>query len=112
MKHVLNPMSAADYFISRRGMLFRQIFFSFFITFKNSNLYPGPWTSAGIEALGTFHTSKQNVENDSPALQLMVIPVGISQDNGVVLRKSMGITDEVKERKEENRRLIISLDDK
>ena len=55
----------------------------------------GPWTSAGIEAQGTFYTSSQIVETEAPALQLMVIPVGVSQDSGVLLRKSMGISDEV-----------------
>ncbi|XP_008553797.1 glucose dehydrogenase [FAD, quinone] isoform X1 [Microplitis demolitor] len=64
---LLKPTSAFNY------LLFRQ----------------GPWTSAGIEVVGTV------ARNSSPDLQFMVIPVGVSQDNGVVLRKAMGIKDQV-----------------
>ncbi|XP_057334319.1 glucose dehydrogenase [FAD, quinone]-like [Microplitis mediator] len=64
---LLKPTSAFNYFLSRQG----------------------PWTSAGIEVVGTI------AKNSSPDLQFMVIPVGVSQDNGVVLRKAMGIKDKV-----------------
>ncbi|XP_043286484.1 glucose dehydrogenase [FAD, quinone]-like isoform X2 [Venturia canescens] len=73
VQSVLNPIAALNYFIFRQG----------------------PWTSAGIEAVGTFYSPNQNHETDAPDLQLMVIPLGVSQDNGIVLRKAMGISDRI-----------------
>ncbi|XP_015122039.1 glucose dehydrogenase [FAD, quinone] [Diachasma alloeum] len=55
----------------------------------------GPWTSTGLEVVGTLHTRSINNTNNHPDVQLMVMPVGISQDNGAQLRKYMGISDEV-----------------
>lgn len=56
----------------------------------------GPWTSAGVDILGTFHSSFQQNKSSAPDLQLMVMPLGLSKDNGIVLRKAMGISDEVR----------------
>ncbi|KAK0084193.1 hypothetical protein PV326_006373 [Microctonus aethiopoides] len=55
----------------------------------------GPWTSAGIEVIGTLSDTLANKKHESPDIQFMIIPVGISQDNGVALRKFMGISDEI-----------------
>jgi len=55
----------------------------------------GPWTSSGIEILGTFHSSLQTNESIAPDLQLMALPLGVSNDNGFILKKGMGISDEV-----------------
>ncbi|XP_046621945.1 glucose dehydrogenase [FAD, quinone]-like isoform X1 [Neodiprion virginianus] len=71
--NVLNPLSAFNYFFHGKG----------------------PWTSAGIEVVGTLHSTKSNRKLDPPDIQLMVMPVGISQDGGIALRKIMGISDEV-----------------
>ncbi|XP_012288644.1 glucose dehydrogenase [FAD, quinone] isoform X2 [Orussus abietinus] len=73
LPNLLNPMSAIHYY------LFRQ----------------GPWTSAGVEVLGTLYSQKN--KSTAPDLQFMVMPLGISQDNGIFLKRIMGITDRVYE---------------
>ncbi|XP_076678536.1 glucose dehydrogenase [FAD, quinone] isoform X3 [Andrena cerasifolii] len=73
MMDTLNPVSAINYFLFGEG----------------------PWTSAGVDILGTFHSSFQQNKSSAPDLQLMVMPLGLSKDNGIVLRKAMGISDEV-----------------
>jgi hypothetical protein len=55
----------------------------------------GPWTSPGIEILGTFHSSLQKNQSIAPDLQLMALPLGVSNDNGFILKKAIGISDEV-----------------
>ena len=55
----------------------------------------GPWTFTGVEVLGTFHSSMQKNISSTPDLQIMVMPLGLSRDNGVVLKEAMGISDEV-----------------
>lgn len=57
--------------------------------------YLGPWTSAGIEVLGTFHKASHANKSIVPDLQLMVLPLGASKDKGLILKKAMGISDEV-----------------
>ncbi|KAH0535514.1 glucose dehydrogenase [FAD, quinone]-like isoform X1 [Cotesia glomerata] len=64
---LLKPTSSLNYFFNKQG----------------------PWTSAGIEVVGTL------AEKNKPDLQFMVIPVGVSQDNGVFFRKAMGIKNQV-----------------
>ncbi|XP_012256983.2 glucose dehydrogenase [FAD, quinone]-like [Athalia rosae] len=71
--NILNPLSAFNYYFNGDG----------------------PWTSAGIEVIGTFRSSRVKDKRDPPDLQFMVMPVGISHDNGMAFRKSMGITEEV-----------------
>ncbi|XP_053977905.1 glucose dehydrogenase [FAD, quinone]-like isoform X1 [Hylaeus volcanicus] len=73
MTDTLNPIPAINYFLFGKG----------------------PWTSAGVEVLGTFHSSFQKNTSNIPDLQIMVMPLGISKDNGVALRKAMGISDKV-----------------
>ncbi|XP_017796644.1 PREDICTED: glucose dehydrogenase [FAD, quinone] [Habropoda laboriosa] len=73
MIDTLNPMSALKYFIFGKG----------------------PWTFTGVEVLGTFHSSFQQNKSDVPDLQIMVMPLGLSKDNGVVLKKAMGISEKV-----------------
>lgn len=55
----------------------------------------GPWTFSGVEVLGTFHSSTQKNKSDIPDLQIMVMPLGLSRDNGVVLKEAMGISEKV-----------------
>ncbi|XP_078053384.1 glucose dehydrogenase [FAD, quinone] [Augochlora pura] len=55
----------------------------------------GPWTSAGVEVLGTFHSSLKKNITSTPDLQIMVMPLGLSKDNGIVLRRALGISDEI-----------------
>ncbi|XP_066585657.1 glucose dehydrogenase [FAD, quinone]-like isoform X2 [Prorops nasuta] len=71
--NVFNPKAAFEYFFMGQG----------------------PWTSSGIEVVGTFHSSLQNNNLTAPDLQIMVMPSGISQDNDLMLRKAMGLSDEV-----------------
>nr|XP_034193550.1 glucose dehydrogenase [FAD, quinone]-like [Osmia lignaria] len=73
MFNALNPISAINYFLYGKG----------------------PWTFTGVEVLGTFHSSFQKGNLSAPDLQIMVMPMGLSKDNGIVLRKSMGISDKV-----------------
>lgn len=49
----------------------------------------GLLTYPGCEVIGIV-----NEENKIPELQLMVIPLGISNDGGIHIRKTMGISDE------------------
>ncbi|XP_034947582.1 glucose dehydrogenase [FAD, quinone]-like isoform X2 [Chelonus insularis] len=72
LPQLLQPKSIIDYF------LFHQ----------------GSWTSAGIEIVGTISKANKHF-SIPPNIQFMIIPVGVSQDNGVVLRKAMGIKDEL-----------------
>ncbi|XP_015599135.1 glucose dehydrogenase [FAD, quinone] isoform X3 [Cephus cinctus] len=55
----------------------------------------GPWTSAGIEVVGTFNEPFHLNNTVLPNLQLMVMPIGVSQDYGIALRKAMGISDKI-----------------
>ncbi|XP_076165460.1 glucose dehydrogenase [FAD, quinone] [Ptiloglossa arizonensis] len=73
MLNTLNPIPAINYFLFGKG----------------------PWTSTGVEVLGTFHSSFQKNKSDVPDLQIMVMPLGLSKDNGIVLRKAMGISDKI-----------------
>ncbi|XP_076759087.1 alcohol dehydrogenase [acceptor] [Xylocopa sonorina] len=73
MGNTLNPMSALNYFLFGKG----------------------PWTFTGVEVLGTFHSSLQKNKSNVPDLQIMVMPLGASRDNGVVLKESMGISEKV-----------------
>ncbi|KAG6800724.1 glucose dehydrogenase [Apis mellifera caucasica] len=73
MANILNPMSALNYF--RFGK--------------------GPWTFTGVEVLGTFHSSFQKNKSSIPDLQIMVMPVGLSRDYGIVLKETMGISEKV-----------------
>lgn len=61
----------------------------------NLSVYSGPWTSAGIEVLGTFHSALRINKSTIPDLQLMVLPLGAAKDYGFVLKRAMGISDEV-----------------
>ncbi|XP_043482242.1 glucose dehydrogenase [FAD, quinone]-like [Leptopilina heterotoma] len=69
---VLSPLSAFQYFFHKKGL----------------------WSFNGIDVIGTFHSSLQN-KSAAPDLELMVMPIGISQDNGFSWRKAMGISDKV-----------------
>ncbi|XP_018303610.1 glucose dehydrogenase [FAD, quinone] [Mycetomoellerius zeteki] len=73
LSDIFNPMSAFNYFFFGQG----------------------PWTSSGIEVLGTFHSSLHANKSTVPDLQLMVLPLGVSKDNGLIFKKTMGISDEV-----------------
>ncbi|XP_011688335.1 PREDICTED: glucose dehydrogenase [FAD, quinone]-like isoform X2 [Wasmannia auropunctata] len=70
---IFNPISAFNYFFFGKG----------------------PWTSSGVEVLGTFQSPLHANESTVPDLQLMMLPLGVSKDNGVILKKAMGISDEV-----------------
>ncbi|XP_011260570.1 glucose dehydrogenase [FAD, quinone] isoform X3 [Camponotus floridanus] len=70
---ISNPMSALNYFLFGRG----------------------PWTSAGVEVLGTFHSALHTNKSTIPDLQLMVLPLGAAKDYGFILKRAMGISDEV-----------------
>lgn len=61
----------------------------------NSSVYLGPWTSAGVEVLGTFHSALHTNKATIPDLQLMVLPLGAAKDHGFILKRAMGISDEV-----------------
>ncbi|XP_015599134.1 glucose dehydrogenase [FAD, quinone] isoform X2 [Cephus cinctus] len=71
--NALNPISALNYFLYGKG----------------------PWTSAGIEVVGTFNEPFHLNNTVLPNLQLMVMPIGVSQDYGIALRKAMGISDKI-----------------
>lgn len=45
--------------------------------------------------LGTFHSDLNANKSAAPDLQLMVLPLGASKDNGFILKSAMGISDEV-----------------
>ncbi|XP_012235578.1 glucose dehydrogenase [FAD, quinone]-like [Linepithema humile] len=70
---IFNPMSAFEYFLFGKG----------------------PWTSAGIEVLGTFHSTLHRNKSTIPDLQLMILPLGASKDYGFIFKKALGISDEV-----------------
>ena len=55
----------------------------------------GPWVSSGYEVTGTFHTLLQPNKSSAPDLQIMLLPSGISQDNGILLKKNIGVSDQV-----------------
>ena len=55
----------------------------------------GPWTSAGVDVIGTLHSKYSKNTLSIPDLQFMIFPVGISQDNGILLRKNLRISDKV-----------------
>lgn len=65
------------------------------ILHTSSIIILGPWTSSGIEVLGTFHSTLQGDRFSKPDLQLMILPLGISTNYGIVLKEAMGISDEV-----------------
>ncbi|XP_057668627.1 alcohol dehydrogenase [acceptor]-like [Diorhabda carinulata] len=52
----------------------------------------GPWTTVGCDILAYFNTEGKH--DDPPDLQLMVMPLGLKEDNGLYLRHLLGITDE------------------
>ncbi|XP_020294039.1 glucose dehydrogenase [FAD, quinone]-like isoform X2 [Pseudomyrmex gracilis] len=70
---ILNPISAINYFLFGEG----------------------PWTSAGIEVLGSFYSALHTNKSAPPDLQLMVLPLGASEDHGFILKNTIGISDEV-----------------
>lgn len=51
----------------------------------------GPLTTPGCEVIGFVSTKNEQ----TPDLQFMVLPVGISSDRGSRLRKSLGIKDDI-----------------
>ncbi|CAK1595790.1 unnamed protein product [Parnassius mnemosyne] len=51
----------------------------------------GPWTNPGCEVLGFLSTKNLT----TPDIEIMVLPVGIASDRGSLLRKLIGISDEV-----------------
>ncbi|XP_029671700.1 glucose dehydrogenase [FAD, quinone]-like [Formica exsecta] len=73
LSDISNPMSALNYFLFGRG----------------------PWTSAGVEVLGTFHSPLHTNKTTIPDLQLMVLPLGAAKDYGFILKRIMGISDKV-----------------
>uniref|UniRef100_A0A0C9RDX3 Gld_17 protein n=2 Tax=Fopius arisanus TaxID=64838 RepID=A0A0C9RDX3_9HYME len=55
----------------------------------------GPWTFPGLEVVGTLYADSMKNLTKYPDIQLMVMPVGISHDNGATLRKYLGISDTI-----------------
>ncbi|XP_067014941.2 glucose dehydrogenase [FAD, quinone] isoform X2 [Anabrus simplex] len=55
----------------------------------------GPWAAPGCDALGLVHTRLVNPDIDPPDIQLMALPLGISSDHGVHVKRIMGIKDEI-----------------
>lgn len=56
----------------------------------------GPITiSGGVEGLGYIRTPGAITENDVPDIELIFIAGSLSSDSGNVIRKGMGVTDEV-----------------
>lgn len=68
-RDMLNPLHILDYFIKGKG----------------------PLTLPGCEVVGFLSTKNSTV----PDIEFMVLPVGLTSDRGVSLRKSVGITDGV-----------------
>ncbi|KAF7273670.1 hypothetical protein GWI33_013617 [Rhynchophorus ferrugineus] len=50
----------------------------------------GPWTTTGCELMAFFNTKNTSGQ---PDLQFMVMPLSIREDDGVFLRKLVGISD-------------------
>ncbi|XP_063825345.1 glucose dehydrogenase [FAD, quinone]-like [Ostrinia nubilalis] len=67
--NMLNPFNVHEYFVNGRG----------------------PLTTPGCEAIGFLSTKN----DETPDLQFMVMPVGISADRGTHLKKSLGINETV-----------------
>lgn len=66
---MLNPLNILDYFIKGKG----------------------PFTSPGCEVVGFLSTNNCT----TPDIQFMVLPVGLTSDRGVSLRKTVGISEDV-----------------
>lgn len=56
----------------------------------------GPWTTGGCDSLGFFRTKYST--GSKPDIQFMVMPLGITEDRGIYLRKLFSIKDEVWEK--------------
>lgn len=58
----------------------------------------GPMTSlGGVEGLGFVHTKYSNTSDDYPDIQFHMAPASINSDNGVQVRKILGLTDNLYE---------------
>ncbi|KAJ8688106.1 hypothetical protein QAD02_023901 [Eretmocerus hayati] len=68
---MINPLSMMNYYLSGSG----------------------PWTSAGVDVIGTFRSKFAKNQSSQPDLQIMTIPGGLSKDGGILLRKLLGVTD-------------------
>ncbi|XP_060521919.1 glucose dehydrogenase [FAD, quinone]-like [Cylas formicarius] len=54
----------------------------------------GPWTTLGCEAVAFLRTAVENATSQRPDLQMMVMPLAIKEDDGIHLRRLIGISDE------------------
>ncbi|XP_014206694.1 glucose dehydrogenase [FAD, quinone]-like [Copidosoma floridanum] len=70
---ILNPLSFLDYYLYGKG----------------------PWTTSGVGVIGTFHSKLMKNKQSIPDLQIIALSVGISQDNGILLGKNLGVSDKV-----------------
>ncbi|KAF7988543.1 hypothetical protein HCN44_001116 [Aphidius gifuensis] len=70
---LLKPLSAIKYFIFGKG----------------------PWTSSGMEISAMLKINSSASFDQRPDIQLMVLPSGISQDNGIYFKKIIGLSDKV-----------------
>ncbi|XP_029172703.1 glucose dehydrogenase [FAD, quinone]-like [Nylanderia fulva] len=73
LSDIFNPMSIFNYFLFGRG----------------------PWTSAGIEVIGTFHSALNTNKSTLPDLQLMVLPLGAAKDCTLSLKRTIGFSNEI-----------------